>query len=178
MIDYESVYRVAGLLLDCACGHLTRTPQGCPARRCVVAGDAPQIEVVNCCKNEGQLTVNVTRVYPSRNFPTPDLAAGNCDVPYSVASYSVQVWRCHPVGNMEHAPSCELLAATARISMSDIVAVRAGITCCLRDDELAGPIIGFGYAWSLGDHVTVGPEGGCVGTNLQVLVGIPNCFEC
>jgi len=176
-MDFTKIYRVGGLLLDCACAKLQLTEAGCPARRCLVPGIEP--EAANCCEGEGQLTVNVARSYPSRKFPVPDLGVPvNCDVPWDVVTFNVVVFRCMPTGDRHHPPTCDQLDDTAFTVMSDMAAVRAGVACCLRDIDTVSPILGDGYTWGLGDHASVGPEGGCVGTNLTVLVGIPTCWEC
>lgn len=177
MFDVERIYRVGALLLDCACQKLALTIGGCPPRMCLVPGATP--EVVNCCAHGGQLTVNVVRSYPSRTFPNPDLGEpSNCDVPYLVVNYSVQVWRCSPVGNVERAPSCDSLDDAARKTMADMTAITQGIICCLRDEPTHESIIGPGYRWALGDATMEGPEGMCTGVNLQVIVGLPTCWEC
>lgn len=176
-MDFTKLYRVGGLLLDCACAKLQLTETGCPDRRCIVPGIEP--EAVNCCHPGGQLTVNVVRTYPSRQFPVPDLGTpNNCDAPYQVATFNVTVFRCMPVGSVEHPPSCAKLDDTALVVLSDMEAVRQGVVCCLRDRDTLMPTLGDAYVWGLGDHLPVGPEGGCVGTNLTVLVGLPTCWDC
>jgi len=176
VIDYERVYRVAQLLLDCACHGLSQTSSGCPPRRCVVPGAEP--EVINCCPGAGQLTVHLVRVYPSTSFPVPDTERQACDFPYLVAVYETQVWRCAPVGAGTQAPPCTALNAAAFTTMVDVVGVSSGIACCLADTDSASAVIGVGYRWALGDHETTEVRGGCVGTTLQITVGIPRCWEC
>lgn len=176
MIDFERVYRVGRLLLDCACEGLSQTSSGCPDRKCLVPGTEP--EAVNCCPGQGQLTVHVVRAYPTTNFPAPDSERRACDFPYLAVIYGVQVWRCAPVGQGSHAPTCEALDRSALTTMVDILGVSSGIACCLADRGSAEAVIGFGYRWVLGDHETTEVRGGCVGTSLQVTIGIPRCWEC
>lgn len=181
MIDLERTYKMAGRLLDCACNALIDTAGGCPDRRCVVAGTSDEFEHVNCCDGArgGQLTVNVNRIYPSRNFPDVDLGTpSNCDDPWTVVTYNIAIMRCHPVGDVQHAPSCAVLDDVALLTMVDMDAIRNGITCCLRDKDATSALIGYGYHWNLGDQSTYGPLGGCVGSNLLVQVGLPTCWEC
>lgn len=178
MADFTRPYRIGALLLDCVCAKLALTPSGCPDRRCLVPGIEPSVE--NCCdgKNGGQLTVNIIRTYPSRNFPVPNIAAVNCDDPWSVTTYGIQVWRCVTAGDIHHPPNCSALDDTALKTWTDMEAMRQGVACCLRDRSSKESVIGIGYEWNLGDHTTLGPEGGCVGSNLLVQVGIPTCWDC
>jgi hypothetical protein len=177
MPQRDKFYDAAAFLLDCACVALATTEGGCPERRCVVPGAAA--EAVNCCEGEGQLTVALARVFPSRTFPTPDVGTpNNCDAPYTVAAYTVEMFRCMPVGQMQFAPTCDELDTTAFLTMQDVWAVRNGITCCLRNEAQSVPVLGHGYRWSLGDHAPQLPEGSCVGTRLEVAVGFLTCWEC
>lgn len=179
LADLERIYRTARLLLDCTCLQLESTPAGCPDRRCVVPDLAPSVE--NCCASPpgGQLTVNVERTYPTTAFPASDSGIhNNCDAPYLAVVYSVDLWRCMPVGHGERPPDCEDLDAAGYTAMVDLFAVSYGVSCCLRDADSASAVIGTGFRWSLGDHVTTEASGGCVGTSLTVVVGIPRCWEC
>lgn len=179
MKPIDKLYQVAGFLLDCACDALADTDGGCPARRCVVPGI--EAEAVNCCEGQGQLTVNLISVFPSRSFPAPDPAADNCDTPITAAAYQIEVFRCMPTGDVERAPSCDALDDTALLTMVDIAAVRKGVTCCLRDESQAVPVLGRGYRWVLGNHFPIGrPDemGGCVGTRLELTVGWLTCWDC
>lgn len=176
-IQRELLYDIAAFLLDCACESLATTDAGCPERRCVVPGS--EAEVVNCCQNQGQLTVALNRIFPSDNFPNPSLGqTGNCDSPYTVAVYNVDIFRCMPPGRMEVAPTCDQLDSTAFTNMQDMWAVRNGISCCFRDEDRSNDVIGHGYRWTLGDHTNLVPEGSCVGSRLEVGVGYLTCWEC
>lgn len=176
-LDFTKVYTVGSLLLDCVCSTLDESEGGCPDRRCLVPGLEP--EAINCCDSGGQLSVTIQRTFPSRAFPIADLGTpNNCDVPWQVAVYDITVFRCSPVGDVNVAPTCEQLDTAARINMSDMEAVRYGIRCCLIDRDSLNGVIGDAYTWSLGDHVSIQPGGGCTGTNLTVLVGIPTCWDC
>lgn len=174
---FDRAYNLGALLLECACAKLSETAAGCPGRRCLVPGAVP--EHVDCC--EGQLTVNILRGYPSFVFPNPALGAqtrSNCDAPFTVITYAIEIIRCAPVGNRERAPTCDKLDESAFKTMVDMEAVRQGVVCCLRDRDSIVPHIGEPYEWILGDQETYGPEGGCVGSTTIVLVGLPTCMEC
>jgi hypothetical protein len=176
--DFELYYRVGNALLDCVCQALAMTPGGCPPR----IGAVPGTEVVadNCCDGQGQLTVNIVNVYPSLNFPVPYAGENaNCNIPYDVVSYNVLVLRCAPVGTPDYPPDTGKLDDAARLTMMDIVAMRAGASCCLNDRTAMTTMIGNEtYRWVFGDHLTVGPEGGCAGSSMSVVVGLPTCQVC
>lgn len=177
--DFAKLYKVAGMLLTCACDKLELTAGGCPDRRCVVPGLIP--EAANCCTppGGGQLTVNVVRTFPSRQFPVPDLGTpNNCNAPWQVVTYAITIFRCMPVGDMHHAPTCDALDDAALLAITDMEAIRVGVFCCLIDRDTAEQTIGMGYEWTFGDHLTTEPQGGCVGSVLNVQVGIPICWEC
>jgi hypothetical protein len=179
MPQRDLIYDIAAFLLDCACTSLATTDGGCPDRRCVVPGG--EAEAVNCCDgvNGGQLTVNWTRIFPTRSFPVPDQGSpNNCDAAHTVALYHIDIFRCMPTGQMEFAPTCDELDDAARMNMQDAWAIRNGVTCCLRDEELSVPVIGRGYRWSLGEQVPLGPSGSCVGARLEVAIGYLTCWEC
>jgi hypothetical protein len=174
---FDRAYNLGGLLLECVCAKLQETDAGCPERRCLVPGAVPSHE--DCC--EGQLTVNIARHYPSFAFPTPALGAGvntNCEAPYTVVTYVVQIIRCMPTGHRERPATCAQLDDTAFLTMVDMEAVRQGIDCCFADRDSVTAIVGEPFSWMFGDHDSYGPEGGCVGSTAIVLAGIPNCREC
>lgn len=168
------VYDLAKSLLDCACQRLA---EECPTRACVVPG-LPSFE--NCCDSPtgGQLTVHVVRRFPSRTFPTPDFGSpSNCRVPYLVVQYQVSIVRCHPTGGA-HGPACNALEAAAQRTMRDLELVWDGIACCLEDRETVQELVRGPYQWVFGNQESIEPEGGCGGSVLDVLVGIPPCLEC
>jgi hypothetical protein len=146
----------------------------------VVPGLEPSIE--NCCSGDagGQLTVSVVRRYPSRTFPIPDFnTPRNCAAPFIVVVYLVTVARCAPVGVNGRPPTCEQLDIAAQEAMLDMEQLWDGVACCLNDTPAMDTLVGPGpHNWTYGDQLTVGPEGGCSGSTLQVLVGYPPCLEC
>jgi hypothetical protein len=44
--------------------------------------------------------------------------------------------------------------------------MQEGVICAVR-----------GHFYLITQHTTVGPEGGCVGSELTVIVGMPNCRD-
>jgi hypothetical protein len=171
-------FDVARALLDCICVGLASTAAGCPGRRCVVPGN--EIDFVNCCGgvNGGQLTVNLESMYASRVFPVPDTAANKCDAPYEVVSYSVTVLRCVPVGDLDHPASCTALETAASTIFADQLVVREAVRCCLEDTESFSQVADWNYRWILDEHASVGPEGGCAGSILRVVIGMNACHDC
>lgn len=177
MQDFAHLYKIGSLLLDCVCDTMAQTEAGCPDRRGWVPGlDA---EAVNCCDPGGQLTINIRNAYPSKQFPIVNTGSPtNCDDPYWVVMYQLTALRCMPVGDMQHAPTVDALDDTAYRDVLDRAAMRTGVYCCLTNREVAEPVIGAGYQWIFGDHTSYGPEGGCVGSKLLILVGVPTCWDC
>lgn len=171
-------FNVARALLDCVCLALDSTSAGCPNRRCVVPGG--EIEFVNCCGGSGggQLTINLESTYASRQFPTPDSAPNKCDAPYEVVTYMVTVLRCVPVGDIDRAASCAQLEAVAQTTFIDQYVVREAVRCCLEDSASFDAVAGFNYRWVLDENPTLGPEGGCVGSSLRVIIGLGACHDC
>lgn len=171
-------FNVARALLDCACLALDSTSAGCPNRRCVVPGG--EIEFVNCCGGNkgGQLTINLESTYASRQFPVPDSTPNKCDSPYEVVTYMITILRCVPVGDIDRAASCDELERVAQTTFIDKYVVREAVRCCLEDNEAFASVAGFNYRWVLDEHTTVGPEGGCVGSSLRVVVGLGSCHDC
>lgn len=169
-------YDLAAHLLDCACQRLA---DECPGRHCVAPGTEPSFE--NCCAGEtgGQLTVNVIRRFPSRQFPTPDFGSPrNCFLPYVVTQYQLTIVRCAHVGSGRQGPTCTDLDTTAQQTMRDMERVWDGIACCLNDDDTVRQLVLGAYQWTFGNQETTEPQGGCVGSTTDVLVGIPPCVEC
>lgn len=171
------VFDLAAHLLECACLQLGET---CPDRACVVPGQ--QVAWDNCCGGEkgGQLTVNVARLYSSRQFPDIDQGRpANCVAPIMVVQYNITILRCSPTQNDRgNPPPCDALSANAELILRDLELVRLGVACCLLDEDAASQLVGQPYSWVFGDSATLGPEGGCAGSQLIAFVGMPPCYDC
>jgi hypothetical protein len=170
---------LAKILLDCVCQCLEEKQGACPSRACVASGEEVAIE--NCCagNDQGQLTVNIARIFPSASFPTPALGIpNNCDVPLEVVTYHVQLARCHPSGQGRTPPTCAQLEAAALRVHDDMLLMRAGIKKCMKTNGQMFALLGTKPRWTFGEHVAIGPQGGCVGSLMQILVGFPNCEDC
>ena len=122
------------------------------------------------------LAVTVDRIYQSSTFPDPagdQQLAADCAAPYLAFDMTVTVLRCAPQPRgRQLAPTCPQMSAAALAWFIDMDTVRASLACCLADLLAADTVAG----WVLRDTVPAGPEGGCVGSDTRLAVGIPNCL--
>jgi hypothetical protein len=144
-------------------------------RACVVPG--AQVAWDDCC--DGQLAVAVTRTYLSDNFPIEygagGAVAGPCAPAWLVADLFVQVIRCTPTLDESGAPpDCQALDAAADQLAADGWAVRKGVSCRLGALADADQLVD----WRVGVQQSLGPEGGCAGSQLQLLVCLDNACQC
>lgn len=162
-----ALYTAAAALLACVRATLAVTVAGVPDRVCLVPGELAWDEC-DC----GLLAVTVGRVYPSSTFPTDvslDPRQVDCAPPYTVADVTVTVLRCAPtVDEAGNPPTCDDLAAAAATWRADAAAVLTGVACCLPDLVDAGRI----EQYRIGDLTPLGPEGGCMGSELRVTIGL------
>lgn len=121
----------------------------------------------------GVLATTWTTLMGSDSFPQEKVAvSGNCDTAWEVIEIAVQVIRCAPVPKGARnalAPSVTDLSAAARLMVMDAEqAVRAStvLLCGMKD---AGDVVDF----MVGRCMSVGPEGGCVGSELRMYVALP-----
>lgn len=169
----SSLYTIAESLRSCAMVRLAMTTGGVPNRSCVVPGEVAWDEC-QC----GMLAVSIRRLYSSRVFPgdaSQDGEFGACDIPYTVIEYAITIARCVAVtDDAGNPPPCSALDSAAQIWAEDAMAVRNGVGCCLADMIDANTIA----EYTLEEQVSVGPAGGCVGSELKALVGIINKCNC
>jgi len=158
-------------LRDAVTAALAASTVGPVDRACVVAG-SPTGDGCDC----GSLALTVTQVYQSTAFPNPAAdfqLTANCPPPYVAVDVTVTVLRCAPlpVGNVL-APTCAALAAAAVVWFVDAETVRAALGCTLAQLAATGRLLGY----ALRDTTPSGPEGGCVGSDTKITLGLPNCF--
>lgn len=167
MIDPGALFTVKVGLLDCVAAQLAATAAGPPDRRCVYPGGEVAWDDCEC----GLLAVNHTNLYPSRTFPEPTREPPfRCDPPWWVATLVVTLVRCVGTGEADRAPSCEELDAATLTQDVDVEAMQRGVACCFSTRQ---------PPWLIGDHLPVGPDGACVGSQLTVLAAFGNCpVEC
>jgi hypothetical protein len=168
------IYELALGLLNAAAYELEQTSAGVPAgmRVCIVPGE---VAWDDCCEEGGQLTVTVTRVYPSRTFPNDDDFIAPCGAPYMAVNLSITVMRCAPTQDENGvSPSCEALDEAAKTHHADMRAVWKAVQCYLyliRQQP-------YDYEVLMGEQTPEGPLGGCVGSTMKMTVGINNDCGC
>lgn len=180
---------LAETVLGCVCAALTEAAHtfegqpGCPdCRSCVVPGLPAWDGCDNPCEAAsvgGQLSVNVSRIYPA----TPDAFPAEARVvqgqrgcappPLTAVELVVTLLRCAPsITERGCPPSCEDLSAAARTLHMDMATVYNALLCCLPG---ADPTRRLGAIFTMGVQRTLGPEGGCVGLEQRVTVALPGC---
>lgn len=173
-IEATAIWDMAERLLLCASEALADTEQGSPEAAYVVAGSQVAWDYCHC---GGQLTVHVRTAYPSENFPAQKLTApfiGPCSATWTVVEYVVTILRCVPVQDDDgHPPPPADMHEAARLDMLDRAAVLRGITCCFEGEDRRRPT-----SHLIQEQLGVGAEGQCAGSELHVLVALPNCRPC
>lgn len=164
-----AVYDVASILVTGIADALAATPAGVPARVCVVPGQVAYDQ----CDCDGLLAVSPQRFFVSDEFPEGAVGQGlirtsPCDLPWLVAEYLVTMLRCapQPIGQ-SLAPTCVALDASAQTLLVDSYVsytTAISILCELRGDDRI-------IDYVMGEQITRGPEGACVGTEFIALVG-------
>lgn len=160
-------FDIASILVSGIHAALAGTIAGQPDRACVVPG-AIAWDQCDC----GQLAISSSRWFFSENFPIetgPGTQTTPCMMPYLVGEFVIQLIRCmpSPLGR-DLFVECSRLSAAARILIEDAFVVLDStrtILCELRADDV---IVDFTF----GEQTSIGPEGGCGGTELRVLVGL------
>jgi hypothetical protein len=181
-----SLHDLTQAVLTCVCQALTDAAAevegqpGCPCRACVVAGAPAWDGCEDPCSGGagGQLTVHVARLWPSTDFPSRDQEVrglrGCAPPPTTAAELVVTLLRCAPtLDDRGCPPTCEAMAAAARVTHVDAVTVYNALICCL--PGTAGPR---GRRFVMGEGKIVGPQGGCVGVEQRVTVALPGCAPC
>lgn len=156
-------------LRECLCLNLAATVGGSPARCCVVAGNAVALD--DCC--DGTAWVRFEQIEGSDldAFPGPSnlQSTGSCGQTIAAITVGIGVMRCASTMDEDgNAPDCAALEHEALIMASDIDALFKTAHCCA--DEAQGVILS-----SIGQYSPQGPQGGCVGGELQIVFGIELC---
>ena len=168
----DATFDMAERLLDCVGAKLADTTEGAPPRLYVAAGAQIAWDDCEC----GQLTVHMARSYPSDVFPLLKQSGPfrRCEASMTVTEYVITILRCAP-GSDQHGrpPPAAAMTQAARVDHEDRRAVRAGVACCFEDDDPA-----LAQFRLVQDQLAVGEEGQCVGSELHVFMGFPNCAPC
>lgn len=184
-----AIHELTETVLGCVCSTLEATAlavegqPGCPdCRTCVVPGKVAWDGCEDPCTGDtgGQLSVHVVRIYQSTldDFPDlPRLVQGlrGCDDRNQVTAVELHVTllRCAPgPSELGCPPSCEELAAAAKVLHVDMVSVHNALLCCFPEADNTRRR---GRRFSLGQGKVVGPEGGCVGLEQRITVALPSC---
>lgn len=129
----------------------------------------------NCCGDKvvngqkqsgGQAWVTLQGASPTTNFPDADTRGlSRCDDGHSLAArFQIGVLRCACQDNCD----CDIKEATADAVFKDLQAMLRGLNCCFNADTGCGD-----REWRLLGFDTVGPDGGCVGSTISIVVNIP-----
>jgi hypothetical protein len=114
----------------------------------------------------GQLALTVQRIYPTRTFPidaSEELVNGGCMLRPLAVQVLVSILRCAPsLQSSGAAPTCDALLRSALEIHGDAYAVRRAVECCLQELKNTFQI----FSFSVGGTNFVGPDGGCVGSEL------------
>lgn len=117
----------------------------------------------------GLLVISTVRTYVSETFPEPANVALICDAPYLVTEYAIQAIRCAPnPDGGGNPPSVASLDRSAQVVIRDSVVVTSETLrylCELKDDGDVSDYLP-------GQSAYVGPQGGAVGSELHVSVGL------
>lgn len=166
----EAFYDISHLILAAIDAELATTPYGTVPRVCVVPGELAWDEC-EC----GMLAASPQRFFLSDEFPQDALGrglvrSGPCDLPFLIAEISITIARCAPQPpDGQLAPSCAALDLAAKTLLSDAFVVMIKTTEVLCELMASNEIV----EYVLGEQVTRGPEGMCVGTELLAFAAIP-----
>lgn len=171
-IGADAVYDFEVDILECIRLKLIELNLPTPCVICVTPGET----VWDDCGNGGQLIASTVETYYSNTFPSDiaeDTTANTtCGPGMVVARISISLMRCMPTvsGNPPRPPSCATMSAVALLLTRDSYALRSGVLCCLNTFKTAFDIVDF----RMGGTSVEGPEGGCVGNELTILVAFAN----
>lgn len=174
MADETTLISRANSLLTCLCETLELYPNP-PEECCLRTGDQ-LIQDFNaengidktCCP--GLAYVRVGNLYPSSNFPTPDVepAKGNGCFPVSWAiELTMGVVRCIPGMGTPAGPTCVDWTATTQTDANDLEALRKALCCW-------SSVLPRGTLWLAGTS-TVNLTADCIERSLPVTMSLPRC---
>jgi hypothetical protein len=118
-----------------------------------------------CC--EGVAWVRVANIYPSANFPDPDVAWDRCSPVQWAAVLELGVARCAPTPDASSIPSSDQWNAVSEAVLDDAAAMRRAL-CCFAELEAD-------RMWLAGVWTPLPIEGGCLGGTQLVTVAIGAC---
>jgi hypothetical protein len=180
--------RIAGRILDAVQAALDHTPAGRVGRAAIAAGTADNA-AWDACDCDGLLLLTINRHYGTHAFPDDTASAltvgptgggiiASNILPWAAdlaAEISVQLLRCAavpPDGSIAVAPA--VLTAESERAQRDAYTVRTAVICLLDGMVQAGEI----EDYEVRDQPPLGPQGGCVGTQLNTVVSVPFLCPC
>ena len=171
----SKMFTAVTAVTECVRLELAATDAGAPERVCLLVPGAIAWDKCDC----GQLAATITKFYWSSAWPNqatnPD-PRGQCEVPYLVADVRISILRCAPQGLVRgEPPTCDQLLAAARVWDDDAQAVRNGVGCCLTAMKRNDPEL---FEFALREQTSVGPQGACVGSELNLSIGIASALCC
>lgn len=155
-------YSVTSALVTAVYAALTSKPD----RYGVVPGVIPW-DACDC----GMLAGTVNMTFLSEVFPEQQTGVvGNCTAPWEVSEIVIQIIRCAPVSEINgKPPTVQAQDACARLVRQDAAQTLQSVSqklCAMKDaNEIIDSV--------MTSQLIRGPEGGCVGTELRVMVGLP-----
>ncbi len=153
----SSSYTIANQVLCCVRDGLVNANRPEIQASYVAAGS---IAWDNCC---GMLVVAPERIYRSTSFPTEETGPEDCNPGLIVVDVLVLLVRCVPtIDDRGRAPSQSALDDAYRTLLDDAAVVWNSLLCCDYEDWERGSI----------SQVFVGAEGGCVGVETRLPLGI------
>lgn len=180
-----AIHDAAETVLGCVCAALDDVAgtvdgqPGCPCRACVVPGPPAWDGCNDPCSSDkvgGQLSVHVSRIFPTSTFPTEERVVQggrNCAPPSTTAvEMVVTLLRCAPTMSERGCPpSCDELGMAARTVHVDLGTIYNALLCCL-------PTTGTrrrGPQFHLPAGRVLEPQGGCMGVEQRLILAVPNC---
>lgn len=164
----QSVTPLAAVLLACLAEEVQKVTT--PPRVTTLRPGA-QIELLlsryadECC--DGLAWLRVASIYPSENFPDPDIGYSRCAPVQWAAVLEIGVARCAPTPDAQTlTPPDEWTALTLAI-LDDAAAMRRAVCCWTEVQKDTMYLVG---AWT---PMTV--EGGCTGGSMLVTVAVGDC---
>lgn len=158
---------LARALLNCLCAELGEAVGGPVCTCCLAPGPEP-MECCDCAEGEGNAWVRVVRVFPTAaRFPIPAADPNRCVTGLYAVELELGVYRCVSVIDDDGVPpSCEQRTADTEKVLDDAAAMRRAVVCCF---------VARGRQAIVGEWRGRGPDGGCAGGAMTVLVEAGDC---
>lgn len=174
----DPVFPIAESLLECLCSLLPQTLRGAVCSCCVYPGtEAPMDACCECRLPDGTAAEGQAWIVRGEQRRIAgglqDVATGEdrCANGWAV-DFTMGVYRCAAVLDAAgDAPTCDQIEENAKALASDEAALRETIICCfpLLLEELGGG------RYLVGGINQITPNGGCMGTTMDVTVEFSDC---